>query len=419
VREDLNKVRAKSADTASSRWRRLFPKEDANKVEAKCAIAAASMVISLIPLMVEAGNNPLLVGIIWVVWGVRVGWLLFMNAVAEKFPAYVEEPTQQELHRDMIGFGVTFILVMASLAFGEHASDMAKESAGTFYNTLQIGAAFDRADFERQIEAKGGRVSTFANAEEAEAATGATKALWDRRTLYSVEAAVFAAGSAEQYRLWFRAPTDTWRTAWGWGVGFVPFDYAFEVENGKIAGKSAMRHGDWLMENGRWVNRGANAQNPIVRGAAIQETLDPAEIALRRRQSEEDARQRAEAFYATLPIGAPFGPKDFKRRIQAMNGQIEHFADFQETVKLYADRRSDAYWQGAPRFDVAVVAQGGGTMYYTAFFTPYRLPLELLEQNPGEWQSKVGAVLFYAFYVKDGVITQKSYLQEGAWVNFR
>jgi hypothetical protein len=369
----------------------------------------------------DAGGSPLFIGITWIVWGGWMAWVLFMNVVAQKFPAYVKEPTQEELNRDIWGFIVTFMLFWGVHECASYAVQNTRESAGMFYNTLQIGAAFDRADFERQIEARGGRVRRFANAEEAEAATGATKALWDRRALYPIEVAAFEAGSAArntQYHLWFRAPTDTWRTAWG-NITTAPVDYAFEVENGKIAGKSAMKNGDKIMENGYWVRRGEKAQNPIVRGRAIQEMLDPAEITLRRRQSEEEARQRAGAFYATLPIGAPFDPEDFERRILAVNGQIEHFADFQETVKPYAERRSDAYWQGAPRLDVAVVARGGGAMYYTAFFTPYRLPPELLEQNPEKGQSKVGAALFYAFYVKDGVITQKSVLQDGAWVKFR
>jgi hypothetical protein len=391
-------------------------REEPNKVNAKYAIAASSMAISLPLLLFDVANNPLLVGIIWVIWICRMGWLLFMNAVVEEHPDYVEEPTQKELHRDMIGLAITFIVVTSYPLWGLYARDAARESAEAFYDTPQIGAAFERVDFERQVEAQGGRVRNFANAEEATAANGATKALWDRRELYAVEVGVFTVGSVEQYHLWFRAPAN-WRTVIS--TTAPPVEYAFEVENGKVVGKSAMKNGDKIMENGRWLRRGENAGNPIVRGAAQEETLDPAEIALRRRQSEENARQRAEAFYATLPIGAPFDPEDFERRIRAMNGQIEHFADFQETEKLYAERRSDAYWQGASCLDVAVVARGGGAMYYTAFFTPYRLPPELLEENPGKGQSKVGAALFYAFYVKDGVITQKSLLQKGAWVKFR
>jgi hypothetical protein len=367
------------------------------------------MFFGMLPFMVADGNSLLVTtGIILVFWGGRLARLLFWPVD--------EESAQKSLLPDIIGLVVTIILSLTSSLDYSHAQEVAKESAVAFYDTLQVGAAFDRADFERRVKAGGGRVRNFDNPREAEKATGVTDALWDRRTLYPLEVAALKTGKAEQYHLWFRVPAS-------WGTTQKPFDFAFEVENGKIVGKSAIRRGTWLRVNGQWgvrkedadraFDRGAYAENPVVRP---RETLTPASIARIKQQSEEDARQRAEALYATLQVGAPFDPGDFERQIRAQDGRMDHVASPEEAANLATRQRNEAARQGARLLYVSVLA-GSTTAYNTLFFTPYASGFS--EKNPSTGNWKDGAELPCAFYVKNGVITSKVVYQEGTWVDFR
>jgi hypothetical protein len=221
--------------------------ESESKHAYKLGIAIVSMVISLPLILNDVASSPTLVVIVLGVWIVRMLWLSFIIAGSQIMPGSVREPTRKELRGDMIGLAITLVAVFVVYPWcADYAQQNVRKSAEAFYGQLQIGAAFDRAAFDRQIEGKDGRVRNFGNHREVMEAVGATKAIWDRRTLYPIEVAVLAADDVERYHMWFRASA-TWRTLWG-SVTTAPVDYVFHVENGKIAGISDMEHGGYVRE---------------------------------------------------------------------------------------------------------------------------------------------------------------------------
>jgi hypothetical protein len=124
---------------------------------------------------------------------------------------------------------------------------------------------------------------------------------------------------------------------------------------------------------------------------------------------EEATRQKAEALYATLQLGASFNRIGFERQIAAMGGRVEHFGNY----ALYDRRRNEAHWWGESRLNVTVVSQGGDMDYYTDFFTPYP---GFVHENPGKG---LGVVSSYVVHVEDGIVIRKAVWNGGGWVDFR
>ncbi|MDR1349968.1 MAG: hypothetical protein LBJ59_04155 [Zoogloeaceae bacterium] len=311
----------------------------------------------------------------------------------------------------MVGSLITlFIVPIAYTYCMNYARESTSESVATFHDQIQVGAVFDRDLFERQVLDKGGRIRNFDNPSKGMEAVGVTDALWDRRALRPIEVAVTATGSAERYDMWLRAP-DGWRTAWG-GITLAPVNYAFEVENGKVAGISAMRRGEYIQQkNGRWVRRGAAGnEEPIIRGSApvnaAPVNVAPVDAAIHK-QSEEDARQSAEAFYATLEVGAPFNRADFEWQIRAMGGRVQNIQSAAQWSQSQSLSSKELAESGAC-VQVGILEEENRTLYYTAFFTP----------NPPD-AGRYGAFALYGFSVENGKITRKAVAQNGAWVEIR
>jgi hypothetical protein len=299
--------------------------------------------------------------------------------------------------------------VLLLLSADRHAEEIAEQNAEKFYATLQTGAAFDRAAFEQRIKAMGGRARNFGDIEQANAAVLHN----EKEAPYPLEVAVLPAGREELYYTYFIEPTPRWvrwtarltRHADDPLFNFGYATYAFFVRDGKIIEKQAFKKDRSPWE---WV---------------VIDTIRPDEDARTRgekqRESEEATRQRAEALYATLQIGAPFDRSDFERQIAAMGGSVENFGNFGDynaaSGNLYAQRRDEAWQQGKSRLDVAVVPHDGYVAYYTAFFTPYP---RFINENREKGESMLGALSFYSFIVRDGIVNKKAVKKNGEWVDF-
>jgi hypothetical protein len=307
---------------------------------------------------------------------------------------------------------VIFMVCVVLLAWRviQHTEDVAEQNAEKFYATLQTGAAFDRAAFEQRIKAMGGRARNFSDYEQARAAVLHNK----QEAPYPLEVAVLPAGREELYYTWFIEPIPRW-VRWPaqltkhaddqlYNFGYAT--YAFFVRDGKIIEKQAFKtdRSPW-----EWV---------VI--DTIRSDEDARTRGEKQRESEEATRQRAEAFYATLQIGAPFDRSDFERQIAAMGGSVENFGNSDEFINaasgaLYAQRRDEAWQRGDSRLDVAVFPQGDSVAYYTLFFTPYP---GFINEDRRKGESMLGALSPYAFYVRDGIVIKKAVKKDGEWVDF-
>ncbi|MDR3158883.1 MAG: hypothetical protein LBU11_07725 [Zoogloeaceae bacterium] len=218
------------------------------------------------------------------------------------------------------------------------------QNAEKFYATLMVGAAFDRAAFERRIEAMG-RVRNFGDFQQAKTAL-------QKENRYPVEVAVIATGDEDQYYTWFSEPIPWWVmlvAASGSDRSFKDAAHVFSVGNEKIIEKSA-----WKMGRG-WV---------------VLDTMRPAENARQSarmpQESEEDVQRMAEAFYATLQIGAPFDQADFERQVAAMGGTMAHFQPAEYTRRSF---NTKYLAESGARLHVDAVGERNNARYHTVFYT--------------------------------------------------
>jgi hypothetical protein len=151
---------------------------------------------------------------------------------------------------------IVFVVVGIILFWqlNKHVEQSARVEAEAFYATLQVGAPFDRADFERQIAAKGGRVANFDNIEQAQSAIRKMRANdWRPIEVMVVTKAVTLADTGApskvvQYYTNFYGRRPGW-SRWLMSESQYEDDlgtrvsYCFEVFNGKIDRK--MVHEEW------------------------------------------------------------------------------------------------------------------------------------------------------------------------------
>jgi hypothetical protein len=135
----------------------------------------------------------------------------------------------------------------------QESEEATRQRAEALYATLQIGAPFDRSDFERQIAAMGGKVEDFGNFGDFNVASGDLYAqrrdeAWQRGAS-RLDVAVVPQGGDVAYYTAFFTPYPGFinenRRKGESMLGTLSF-YAFQVRDGIVVKKSVKKNGEWV-----------------------------------------------------------------------------------------------------------------------------------------------------------------------------